>query len=252
VSNFGLEKGWGMGAKVGAIPSAFGGHHITLSHIGTICPDTPETKRRFEGWFKYLRADQYLVWAFGSLVGMMLPCMLGAEYLRTESLQGSEQWRWAAALAQDFGAARGPIFYWLTMICGLIILVPGQFYVVDNVARRWTDAVWSGSARARKLDNRLIKRVYYFFAGMYLFWGTMVFAIFQNLSGSDMMKIAGNLATFSIAITIFHTLYVNRRFLPSGVRPSRAKEVAMLLAGCFFLTMFGLVVNQKILPLFYK
>jgi hypothetical protein len=249
VSNFVREKGWGMGGKVGAIPSAFGGHHITLSHIGTICPDTPETKRRFQGWFKYLLADQYLVWAFGSLVGMMLPCMLGAEYLRTQSLQGTDQWRWAAALAQDFGAARGQIFFWLTMFCGLIILIPGQFYVVDNVARRWTDAVWSGSAWARKLENRHIKRVYYFFAAAYVFWGIMFFTAFPQLSGSDMMKIAGNLANFTIAATIFQTIYVNRRFLPAGVRPSRAKELAMVLAGLFFVVMFGLVVNQKILPL---
>src|SRR5258708_35632885 len=75
-SNFVREKGWGMGGKVGAIPSAFGGRNITLSHIGTICPGGEETRRRFKGWFKYLIADQYLVWAVGSLCGMMLPSML--------------------------------------------------------------------------------------------------------------------------------------------------------------------------------
>ena len=34
-SNFVRDKGWGMGRLVGALPSAVGGRHITLSHVGT-------------------------------------------------------------------------------------------------------------------------------------------------------------------------------------------------------------------------
>ena len=34
--NFVRDKGWGMGSQVGAIPSAFGGHEITLSHLGKV------------------------------------------------------------------------------------------------------------------------------------------------------------------------------------------------------------------------
>ena len=72
-SNFVREKSWGMGGKVGAIPAAFGGQEIQLSHIGTICPAGPETKRKFRGWFGYLTVDQYMVWGAGSLLAMMLP-----------------------------------------------------------------------------------------------------------------------------------------------------------------------------------
>lgn len=248
-SNFVREKGWGMGAKVGAIPSAIGGHEIQLSHIGTICPSNETTRQRFRGWFRYLTVDQYLVWAAGSLVAMMLPCMLGAEYLRVDSLQASEQWRWAAALAQDFGASRGEIFRTLTLLAGLVIMVPGQFYSVDVTARRWTDAVWSGSGRARRLDPKRVKHLYYSFAGAYVLFGVCAYAFFPDLSATSMMVIAGNMANLAIAATIFHTLYVNRRFLPREVRPSPAKQVALVLAGLFFTTMFGLVVQQKIWPL---
>lgn len=248
-SNFVREKGWGMGGKVGAIPSAFGGHEIELSHIGTICPGGEETRQRFRGWFRYLLVDQYLVWGFGSLLAMMLPCALGAQYLRGESLQASEQWRWAAALAQDFGAARGEIFRTLTLFCGLVIMIPGQFYAVDVVARRWTDAVWSGSKRIRALDTHNVKYIYYTFAGGYVLAGIAAFTFFPTLSATTMMVIAGNMANLAIAATIFHTLYVNLRFLPVEVRPSRPKQIAMLFAGLFFVTMFGLVVQQKLLPL---
>jgi hypothetical protein len=251
-SNFVREKGWGMGGKVGAIPSAFGGRNITLSHIGTICAGGEETRRRFKGWFKYLIADQYLVWAVGSLFGMMLPSLMGAEYLNTKSLSVQDTWRWAAAMAQDFGAVHGPIFRMMTLICGLVIMIPGQFYVVDNIARRWTDALWSGSKRARKMDSHKIKNVYYSFAGAYLVWGVAAYTFFPKLSATDMMKIAGSLANLAIACTIFQTIHVNRRFLPAEVRPSIWKEAAMFISGIFFLVMFGLVVNQKIVPLVLK
>ena len=35
-SNFVRDKGWGMGSVVGAIPSAIGGRHVTLSHVGKV------------------------------------------------------------------------------------------------------------------------------------------------------------------------------------------------------------------------
>ena len=61
-SNFVRDKGWGMGSKVGAIPSAVGGRHVTLSHIGKVFPLTTENLRRWKEWWKYILTDQCLVW----------------------------------------------------------------------------------------------------------------------------------------------------------------------------------------------
>jgi hypothetical protein len=250
VSNYVRENGWGMGQKVGAIPSAFGGLHLELSHIGVIVRNTTENLRRFRGWCKYLVADQYLMWACGSLVGVMLPCVLGAEYMNVERLANTgDQWRAAAALAQDFGEAKGEIFRTLTLICGLIIMIPGQFGSLESVARRWTDTIWSGSRRIRKLDNDRVKHVYYSFAFAYVIFGVCFYLFFPNITGTTMMIIAGNLANLAIAITIFHTFYINRRFLPPLMRPSLGKQFALLLAGLFFSIMFALVLQQKIWPI---
>lgn len=49
-SNFVRDKGWGMGSLVGAIPSAVGGTSVSLSHLGTAFPDTPENLRKWRGW----------------------------------------------------------------------------------------------------------------------------------------------------------------------------------------------------------
>jgi hypothetical protein len=249
VSNFVREKGWGMGAKVGAIPSAFGGHNITLSHVGTMARPDATGVARFREWMRYIRADQYIVWVSASLLAMMLTTMLGREYLRAEALQGSEQWKWAVALAQDFGAVRGPVFYVLTIAAGMVIFLPGQFFAIDVAARRWTDAVWSGNAWARRLDTSKVKYVYYSFAALYVGFGLAAFLVFPGMSASSMLVISGNAANLSLALSMIHTLYVNHRFLPRPMRPSRRKTVAVVLAACFFLAMFGLVVEQKILPL---
>ena len=51
-SNFVRDKGWGMGSLVGAIPSAVGGTHISLSHLGTVFRVTDENLRRWRGWWR--------------------------------------------------------------------------------------------------------------------------------------------------------------------------------------------------------
>ena len=64
-SNYVRDKGWGMGAKVGAIPSLVGGRKITLSHIGKVFPLTPENLTCRRGWWKYILTDQIFVWMTG-------------------------------------------------------------------------------------------------------------------------------------------------------------------------------------------
>jgi hypothetical protein len=248
VSNFVREKGWGMGGQVGAIGSAVAGDEVTLDHIGTICKPGPETKRRFDGWFKYLITDQYLVWALGSIIGVLLPCLLGAEYLRIDEHNVKDQWRWAAALSQDIGAVRGSLVGNAILICALAILIPGQFYVIDITARKWTDVLWSTSAWARGLKTSKASRIYYGLAAAMVLYGLVCFLFFPNLSASTMMIIAGGLANLGIAMTMFQTLYVNRRFLPKEVRPTRIKETMLLFAGLFFSGMFALAFEQKIVP----
>jgi hypothetical protein len=61
-SNFARDKGWGMGARVGAIPSLVGGRLITLSHVGQVFPLTPANRTRWSGWIRHVVKDQVVVW----------------------------------------------------------------------------------------------------------------------------------------------------------------------------------------------
>jgi hypothetical protein len=61
-SNYARDKGWGMGARTGAIPSAIGGTSIGLSHVGMVFPITPESLANWKGWFGHIVRDQVAVW----------------------------------------------------------------------------------------------------------------------------------------------------------------------------------------------
>ena len=80
-SNFVRDKGWGMGAEVGAIPSAVGGHNIAPQPLGQGLRRHPaESRARWRGWWRYIMTDQVLVWGPGCVMGMALPAMLSLQF----------------------------------------------------------------------------------------------------------------------------------------------------------------------------
>ena len=85
ISNWVRDKGFGMGAKVGAIPSVFGSTHITLSHVGKVFPMTPENLGRWRIWWKYVVVDQVWLWAVGCFLGMFLNVNLATTLVPTGS-----------------------------------------------------------------------------------------------------------------------------------------------------------------------
>lgn len=249
-SNFVREKGWGMGSQVGAIGSAVGGNDVTLDHFGTMARPTEEGVRRFNRWWSYLKFDQFGLWAWGSVVGMMLPCVLGAHYIRPENNYFGKkvaELQAAATLAKEFGAVKGEVFLILTLICGFIIMFPGQFSSMDGIARRWCDAFWSGSRRLQKAEGHQVKYLYYAFVALYVAIGIGVYA-FGLFGGSaaKMMVFNGNLANLAITCCMVHTLYVNTRFLPREFQPPMLKRVGLGLAAVFYFSIFCLSANQTL------
>ena len=62
VTNWVRDKGFGMGSKVGAIPSASAASRSSLSHVGTVFPATGDNLVRWREWLRYVHADQIWVW----------------------------------------------------------------------------------------------------------------------------------------------------------------------------------------------
>ncbi len=238
-SNYARDKGWGMGAKVGAIPSAIGGRSITLSHVGMVFPITPTTLKHWKGWFRHIVRDQVAVWMLCSVVGLALPCMLSLEFLRNTPVSDH---RVAAMTAQGM-AARFPAYarpLWsFVLFVGFLTLAPCAVYSGDLLARHWTDILWATSTRVKKLAGNQVRLIYYSLLATYGVWGTITLAVLAPLQIAIVGAVLGNVA---LGFSAFHTLCVNRTLLPRELRPNLIMQLGLIGCGLFFFAITAMAL----------
>jgi hypothetical protein len=251
-SNYVRDKGWGMGRRVGAIPSAIGGRDIQLSHLGCVFLPTKTNLIRWRGWWKRILVDQWIVWAPGCFVGMALPALLSLEFASSSPIYHEvNRLNWSQAIITADGMRHYPAFsetlrqlLWvITLLVGLMVLLPSQMSIVEDFSRRWTDIIWSSNRRVRdSMKTDQVKYVYYTLLGLYVTW-TLIGAWIFSVYGTPklMTLIIANLNNVAIGITAFHILYVNTRFLPREIRPGWFQRSALVLCGVFYLGMTWLV-----------
>ena len=230
-SNYARDKGWGMGAQTGAIPSAIGGHRIALSHVGKVFVVDEASKVEWCAWFRHIMRDQ-TIWILCSVFGMALPCMMSLEFIRNAPVSDDR----VAALTADGLATRFPAyatFWWTTtLFVGFIVLAPNAVFAGDLIARLWTDLIWIGSASVKDRPGHSVMRVYYGILAIYLVWGLIVLALLNPLQIAMVATILGNVA---LGFTAFHTLAVNRKLLPKPLQPSWFMQLGLLACGIFFI-----------------
>jgi hypothetical protein len=118
ISNYTRDQGWGMGYRVGAIPSVVGGRYLQLSHVGSVFVVTEESQRRWKRWYRHVLRDQLVVWMPACFIGLALPSMLSAQFLKRGTIVGDQ---WVAAtmtadgVADAVGPSLGPLFWFLTL-----------------------------------------------------------------------------------------------------------------------------------------
>jgi len=238
-SNYARDKGWGMGARVGAIPSAVGGRRITLSHVGCVFPLNDESRARWRGWLRHILRDQVAIWMVCCFVGMALPCMLSIEFIRNAPVEDNR----VAAMAAEGMATRYPdhakLFLYATLACGFLIIAPGQIVAGDTVARRWTDILWTSSTRVHRLGGNQVKYVYYAILMLYGVCGLITLALFKPL---QIAKIGAVLQNVGLGFTALHALHVNRTLLPRELRPNWFMQAGVVCCGVFFLGISVIVL----------
>ena len=69
LSNWARDKGYGMGSRVGHIGGAVGGEKSHLAETGFIFEPTAENTRRWRGWWRVVRVDQWGIFFVGALRG---------------------------------------------------------------------------------------------------------------------------------------------------------------------------------------
>jgi hypothetical protein len=237
-SNYARDKGWGMGAHVGAIPSAVGGLTIRLSHVGKVFPLDEVNRARWFGWMKHIRRDQ-MIWMAASFVGMALPCMLSLEFIRNATVEGN---RVAGMMAEGMSTrfpGYGRLLWFLTLFCGFLILAPGQVSVGDQIARRWTDIIWATNRRARTVAGDQVKYVYYGILTLYGLFGLVTLALVNPLQIAKISTVIGNIA---LGFSCLQALHANRTLLPRELQPSWFLQFGAVVCAIFFFGMTAITV----------
>ncbi|HYE65746.1 MAG TPA: Nramp family divalent metal transporter [Pyrinomonadaceae bacterium] len=229
ITNWARDKGFGMGSRVGAIPSAFGSHKIKLSHIGKVFPITSENMRRWRLWWKYLEADQIWLWAMGCFVGMFLNVNLATAIIP----QGSNisQIGAGAFQAQYMAQHLWTGFWFLALLNGFWILFSTHLGNTDLLIRTITDIVWIGSKRARAWRGGDIRLIYYALLLGFTVWG---FFVVNWGDAMSLFKIIANMAGLVLAIASLQVLFVNTKLLPPELRPSMWRRAGLVICSLFY------------------
>jgi hypothetical protein len=240
-SNYARDKGWGMGSEVGALPSAVGGRSIRLSHTGKVFDLTPENISRWKGWLGVIRRDQFALWAPGCVLGMLLPAVFSYQYLRgATNIEGHAV---AAMSAQAIANEHGQIFWFLTLLCGFLILAPTQIGHLDNIARRWTDVIWTGVSRLHGLDGNKVKYIYYAILVAYGLWGLIALRLTPN--PLVLAVASGVMLNFALGFSALHTLYVVTRLLPRELRPGALMRLGLVACSVFYIGISAIAFRQQ-------
>ena len=243
VTNWIRDKGFGMGAKVGAIPSAVGGHAIQLTHVGTVFPATPANMVRWREWMRYVHADQLWVWGLFCFLGMFLNVNLATAIIpHGTDLQGLA----AGAYQAEYLSKIWPGFWFLTLFNGFWILFKTQLGNTDILVRTITDAVWMSSTRAREWKMG-IRAIYYGILAAFSIWGVIVI---RSASPFQLFKILANMAGIVLLIAGIQIFLVNRRFLPKAVRAPLWREIGLLACSGFYAFFAYFVVRDLLRSLF--
>ncbi len=228
MTNWMRDKGFGMGATVGYIPAATGGH-VALSGQGNVFPLDERSRAEWNRWFRFVNIDQWAIFALGSIAGMGLTTLITIEFVAPGTVASG--WAVADLQATEIARRHGPLFWYLTLLTGFWVLFKTQLGNSDGLVRALTDMLWSGSAAVRRWRGGDVRAVYYSVMAAFIAWGCVALNIAQPLT---LVVIGANMAGLNFVLLSVHTLIVNRRFLPPELLPSIGREVMVALCALFF------------------
>lgn len=235
LSNWARDKGYGMAERAGYIPAAMSGRKVHLAHSGFVFAPGDAAMRRWEGWWRIVRVDQWGIFLIGAILGMMLPALLYVTFIpRGNDIQGLGI---SAALASSVGAREGALLAGVIGFLGAWILFKTQLDTLEGMVRSITDILWTGSSRVRAWRGGDVRAVYYSVLGIVVMWGIVALRLAQPII---LLQLSANVAGMVFILAVPHLLYVNTRLLPQHVRPPmwrRAALVGMTLFYGFFVIL---------------
>jgi hypothetical protein len=202
---------------------------VHLAHTGFIFAPDAEAMRRWRGWWRVVRADQWGVFFTGALLGMALPALLYVTFLpRGSDIRGLGI---SAALAFGIGATAGPLLAGVIAFLGMWLLFKAQLDIVEGMVRAVTDILWTGSRRVRAWRGGDVRAVYYTVLGAVVLWGIVALRLAQPVV---LLQLGANVAGAVLVVASLHLLYINTRLLPRELRPRRWRRATLVAMALFY------------------
>jgi hypothetical protein len=228
LSNWARDKGYGMGGRAGYIPAA-AADKVDLAASGFAFLPEEAAMRRWRGWWRIVRADQWGVFCTGALLGMLLPALLYVTFLPPGiDIQGLGI---SAALASSVAGRSGAAIGGAIAFLGAWILFKTQLDNFEGMVRAMTDILWTGSPGVRRWRGGDVRAVYYTVMGVLVAWGLFALRLAQPIV---LLKIGANVAGAVLMFAAVHLLYVNTRLLPPHVRPPMWRRAALVCVALFY------------------
>jgi hypothetical protein len=228
LANWARDKGYGMAQHAGYIPAA-GGGKVNLAHSGFSFTPDAEAMRRWKGWWRIIRVDQWGVFFMGAIAGMVLPALLYVTFVPGGTdIQGLGI---SAALAGGIRAVAGPLVAGIVAFLGAWLLFKTQLDILEGMVRAITDILWTGSKRVRVWRGGDVRAVYYTVLLVAVTWGIFALRLAQPII---LLRLAANVAAVVFVIASLHLLYLNTRLLPEPLRPSRWRRAGLIAMACFY------------------
>jgi hypothetical protein len=245
ISAYTRDQGWGMGQKVGAVPSIIGGRNFSLSHTGMVFPITNDSIGRFRAWYRVVLRDQLIVWMPACFVGVALPSMLSVQFLP----RGFEAKSWAfAGMTADGlrdavgGGSWGNALWHMSLFCGFLVLAPSAMQTVDGVLRRWVDVCWTAVPAIRRWETHRIRYLYF---GALCGYGAFGLLSITLWTPDKLISWATIIYNYALGFSCFHVMAVNLVLLPKPLRPGWLIRTALTVGGLFFFALAIISTRQE-------
>jgi len=149
----------------------------------------------------------------------------------------------AAITAQGIADRHGASFWYLTLLCGFLIMAPTQVSQLDAICRRWTDVLWVGSKRLHQREGHEVKYVYYTILAGYGIWGLVALRLTPD---PLVLAIAsGVMMNFALGFSSLHTIYALLVLLPKPLRPGFVQCAGLLLCAVFYIGISVIAFGQQ-------
>jgi hypothetical protein len=137
----------------------------------------------------------------------------------------------ASELAHALAPTGGTALALSLALMSVWILFKAQLDNFEGMTRVITDILWSGSRRVRAWRGGDVRVVYYSVLAVVATWGVVALGLTQPMV---LLKIAGNVAGLTLAVSALHVLYLNTRFLPEPLRPPLWRRIGLVATSLFY------------------